>query len=203
MAFKKVDKSDFGYNLENIKDTEQKSFMDNILGAMCNVVNKAMEGVITKEDMSDQFEIINEQLKGYDADKFAQVIKDNEDLRDMLKQAMEVISKAKEKGAGAMNAVNSFTEKLNDMFDSEKFREFEEGKSRKSGVFSGFTLKDIVSMTDDYSGNILITQQQNRVVNPIAPKRLHMRDILTALQGDPAYPQLAFAEITKIGRAHV
>ena len=81
MAFKKVDKSDFGYNLENIKDTEQKSFMDNILGAMCNVVNKAMEGVITKEDMSDQFEIINEQLKGYDADKFAQVIKDNEDLR--------------------------------------------------------------------------------------------------------------------------
>lgn len=200
MAFKKVDKSDFGYNLENIKDTEQKSFMDNILGAMCNVVNKAMEGVITKEDMSDQFEIINEQLKGYDADKFAQVIKDNEDLRDMLKQAMEVISKAKEKGAGAMNAVNSFTEKLNDMFDSEKFREFEEGKSRKSGVFSGFTLKDIVSMTDDYSGNILITQQQNRVVNPIAPKRLHMRDILTALQGDPAYPQLAFAEITNMDR---
>lgn len=200
MAFKKVDKSDFGYNLENIKDTEQKSFMDNILGAMCNVVNKAMEGVITKEDMSDQFEIINEQLKGYDADKFAQVIKDNEDLRDMLKQSMEVISKAKEKGAGAMNAVNSFTEKLNDMFDSEKFREFEEGKSRKSGVFSGFTLKDIVSMTDDYSGNILITQQQNRVVNPIAPKRLHMRDILTALQGDPAYPQLAFAEITNMDR---
>ena len=200
MAFKKVDKSDFGYTLENIKDTEQKSFMDNILGAMCNVVNKAMEGAITKEDMSDQFKSINEQLKGYDADKFAQVIKDNEDLRDMLKQAMEVISKAKEKGAGSMNAVNSFTEKLNDMFDSEKFREFEEGKSRKSGVFSGFTLKDIVSMTDDYSGNILITQQQNRVVNPVAPKRLHMRDILTALQGDPAYPQLAFAEITNMDR---
>lgn len=200
MPFKKLNKSDFGYNLDNIKDADQRNFMDNILGAMCEVVNKAMEGVITTEDMKSQFESINEKLKGYDADKFAQVIKDNVELRDMLKSAMEVIKKAQEKGPAATAAVSRFTEKLNDMFDSEKFRDFEEGKSRKSGVFGGFTLKDIVSMTDDYSGNILITQQQNRVVNPIAPKRLHMRDVLTALQGDPAYPQLAYAEITGMDR---
>ena len=49
----KVKKSDFGYNLDNIKDAEQKSFMDNILGAMCDVVNKANDGLITKEDIGE------------------------------------------------------------------------------------------------------------------------------------------------------
>ena len=86
MAFKKVTKSDFGYNLDNIKDAEQKSFMENILGAMCDVVNKAMGGAITPEDMKAQFESINERLKGYDAEKFAQVVKDNEELREVLKK---------------------------------------------------------------------------------------------------------------------
>lgn len=96
MAFKKVTKSDFGYNLDNIKDAEQKSFMENILGAMCDVVNKAMEGAITPEDMKAQFESINERLKGYDAEKFAQVVKDNEELREVLKKAMDTIAKANE-----------------------------------------------------------------------------------------------------------
>ena len=90
----KVKKSDFGYNLDNIKDAEQKSFMDNILGAMVDVVNKANDGLITKEDMDAQFDAINEKLKGYDAEKFAQIVKDNEELREMLKKSMEVIAKA-------------------------------------------------------------------------------------------------------------
>lgn len=196
----KVTKKDFGYNLDNIKDAEQKSFMENILGTMCEVVNKAFEGTITKEDMNAQFESINERLKGYDAEKFAQVIKDNEELREMLKKSMDVIEKAQNRGSVAVASVNAFAEKLGEMFESEKFKEFEEGKTRKSGVFSGFTLKDIVSMTSDYTGDILITQQQNRVVNRYAPKRLHMRDVLTSLTGDPAYPQLAYAEISSMDR---
>lgn len=198
MAFKKVTKSDFGYNLENIKDAEQKSFMENILGAMCDVVNKAMEGAITAEDMKTQFESINEQLKGYDAEKFAQVVKDNEELRDMLKDAMESIQKAKE--IGAMDRVNKFDEMLNEMFDSEKFKEFADGHTRKSGVFGGFKMKDIVSMTDDYTGDILISRQLPNVVSPYSNRRLHMRDVISVLQGDPNFPQLTFAEITNLDR---
>lgn len=202
MAFKKVTKSDFGYNLENIKDAEQKSFMENILGTMCDVVNKAMEGAITTEDMNAQFESIKEQLKGYDAEKFAQVIKDNEELREMLKKAMDTIAKANESGPAAVNALGKFEEKMMAMYDSEKFKSFMEGHTRKSGTFDGFSLKDLntVSMTNDYSGNILITQQQNVIANKYAPKRLHMRDVLTSLAGDPAFPNLAYTEIESMDR---
>ena len=68
---KKVNIKDFGYNLDNIKDAEQKSFMENILGAMCDVVNKANEGNITKEDMTAQFDAINDKLKGRTTTTFA------------------------------------------------------------------------------------------------------------------------------------
>lgn len=199
---KKVNIKDFGYNLDNIKDAEQKSFMENILTAMCDVVNKAMEGAITPESMKSQFDAINEKLKGYDAEKFEQLVKDNKDLRDMLKKAMETIEKAKEKGPAAVDAMNRFTEKIGEMYDSEKFRDFCEGHSRKSGAFGGFSLKDLVtvSMTNDYTGTHLITDQLGVVANKYAPKRLHMRDLLTSLTGDPAFPNLAYTEIESMDR---
>lgn len=196
----KVTKADFGYSLEKMSG-EQRTFMENILGTMCDVVNKANEGMLTQEDMTSQFESINEQLKGYDANKFAQVIKDNEELREMLKKSMDVIAKAQEKGgAAAVNGINRFAEKVGEMYDSEKFKEFLDGHARKSGVFEGFKLKDIVSLTDNYDGNILISQQQNRVVSPYTGKKLHMRDVLTSLAGDPQFPNLTFAEITDLDR---
>ena len=199
---KKVNIKDFGYNLDNIKDAEQKSFMENILTAMCDVVNKAMEGAITPESMKSQFDAINEKLKGYDAEKFEQLVKDNNDLRDMLKKAIETIEKAKEKGPAAVDAMNRFTEKIGEMYDSEKFRDFCEGHSRKSGAFGGFSLKDLVtvSMTNDYTGTHLITDQLGVVANKYAPKRLHMRDLLTSLTGDPAFPNLAYTEIESMDR---
>ena len=86
------------------------------------------------------------------------------------------------------------------MLDSEKFRDFAEGKTRKSGEFDGFSLKDVVSMTDNYTGDLLITQQQKRVVTQVANKKLHMRDVLTTLTADPAYPQLAYAQVYAFNR---
>lgn len=196
----KVTKADFGYSLEKMSG-EQRTFMENILGTMCDVVNKANEGMLSQEDMKSQFESINEQLKGYDANKFAQVIKDNEELREMLKKSMDVIAKAQEKGgAAAVNGINRFAEKVGEMYDSEKFKEFLDGHARKSGVFEGFKLKDIVSLTDNYDGNILISQQQNRVVSPYTGKKLHMRDVLTSLAGDPQFLNLTYAEITDLDR---
>jgi HK97 family phage major capsid protein len=202
----KVKKSDFGYNLENIKDAEQKSFMDNILGSMCDVVNKANEGLITKEDMDAQFAAINEKLQGYDADKFAQVVKDNEELREMLKKSMEVIAKAQERGNGAMEVISKFDEKLNEMFDSEKFQDFVEGKTRKSGAFEGFSLKDIVSITANgldtanYTGTILISQQDHRYFSKYNPAKLHMRDVLNIIQGDPQFTTYTFGQVASVDR---
>lgn len=202
----KVKKSDFGYNLDNIKDAEQKSFMENILGAMCDVVNKANEGNITKEDMTAQFDAINDKLKGYDSEKFAQIVKDNEELREMLKKSMDVIEKANNAGAAGTKAISKFDEKLNEMFDSEKFQDFVEGRTRKSGSFDGFSMKDIVSVfangldTANYTGTILISQQDQRYFSKYNPAKLHLRDVLPVLQGDPQFPTYTFGQVDSVDR---
>ena len=69
----KVKKEDFGYNLDAIQDPEQKKFMESILGAMADIVNKATEGMLTQKDVDNQFNGINAKLKGYDAEKFDQL----------------------------------------------------------------------------------------------------------------------------------
>jgi len=202
----KVKKSDFGYNLDNIKDAEQKSFMDNILGTMVDVVNKANEGLISKEDMTAQFDAINDKLKSYDAEKFDQLCKDNEELREMLKKSMDVIAKAQEKGPAAMEVVNKFDEKLNAMFESEKFQDFVEGHTRKSGAFEGFSLKDIVSITANgldtanYTGDNLISQQDQRYFSKYNNAKLHMRDVLSVVQGDPQFPNYTFGQVDSVDR---
>lgn len=201
----KVKKSDFGYNLENIKDAEQKSFMDNILGAMCDVVNKANDGLITKDDLEAQFNGINEKLKGYDAEKFAQVVKDNEELREMLKKSMDVIAKAQSSGEG-MTVLSKFDEKLNAMFESEKFQDFVEGRTRKSGSFDGFSVKDIVSVfangddTANYTGSTLISRQDQRYFSKYGANKLHLRDVLPVLQGDPQFPTYTFGQVDSVDR---
>lgn len=199
---KKVNINDFGFNLDAIQDPEQKKFMESILGMMAEVINKATEGMLTQKDVDTKFEQINDKLKGYDAEKFDQLVKDNNQLREMLKKSMDVIEKAREKGPGAVDALNRFSEKIGEMYESEKFRDFCDGHSRKSGAFGGFSLKDMatVSMTNDYTGTHLITDQLGVIANKYAPKRLHMRDLLTSLTGDPAFPNLAYTEIESMDR---
>ena len=154
---KKFTVSDFNLKTDGLP-AEQKTLMENIVGMMCEVVNKSLEGVVTPDDVTKQFGEINNLLKSYDGEKFAQLIKDNETLVDQVKSLGESIEKMKQKGL-SMDTINKFDEKLSEMLDSEKFKEFAAGHSRKTGSFEGFSLKDIVSMTDNYSGEIMITQQ--------------------------------------------
>lgn len=144
--------------------------MENIAGMMCEVVNKSLEGIATPDEVTEKFGEINKLLKAYDGEKFTQLVKDNETLVEQVKSLGESIEKMKQKGL-SMTTINKFDEKLAEMLDSEKFKDFAEGKTRKSGEFDGFSLKDVVSMTDNYSGDLLITQQQKRVVSQVANKR--------------------------------
>lgn len=199
MALKKFTVSDFNVKSDSLPE-EQRVFMNNILGMMCDVVNKAMEGAMTPEDVETKFKGIGDMLKTYDSEVFKQLVKDNQELVSQVKTLGESIEKMQQKGL-SMDAINKFDEKLNEMFESEKFKDFCSGHTRKSGEFTGFSLKDTVSMTDNYSGDLLITQQQNRVVTQVAQqKKVHMRDVLKTLQGDPAFPQLSFTQVYDFDR---
>ncbi len=189
--------ADLQLKMDNLPE-EQKSFMNNIAQMMCDVINKSREDELTSEEVEQKFTAINDQLKSYDAEKFAQVIKDNEELVEQVKQLGETVAKLKERGL-SMEVINKFDEKISVMLDSPKFKEFVSGNIRQSGAFNGFSLKE-VSMAANYSGDNLITQQTSRVVAEVSNKKLHMRNVVAILQGDPEYPQLAFAQIYSFDR---
>lgn len=193
-----VKASDFGINTDNLPK-EQKEFMEKMLGLMCDVINKSAQGSISKDEVEKQFKDINESLKSYDGDKFKELVKDNEELVKQVKDLGESFEKLKQKGL-SLETINKFDEKLNEMLDSEKFQDFVQNKSRKTGEFTGFSLKDVVSMTNNYTGDRLTSQQQSTVVSQIANKKVHLRDVLTTLQGDAEYPNLTFAQVYDFDR---
>ena len=197
MKKKFVTVADLALKMDSLPD-EQKSFMNNIAQLMCDVINKSREGELSPEEVEDKFKGINEQLKSYDSEKFDQLIKDNQDLCGQVKQLGETVKKLKEKGL-SMEVINKFDEKIQKMLDSEKFKDFASGLTSKSGAFDGFSLKE-VSMASNYTGNNLITQQTDKVVSAVANKKLHMRNVIAVLQGDPEYPQLAFAQVYDFDR---
>lgn len=195
---KKVTKEDFGIKTAGMPE-EQTTFMNNMLDSMCDVVNKAMDGILDKEGVENKFKEINESLKNFDNDKFKQIIKDNEDLCTQVKALGETIEKMKQKGIG-IDVVNKFDEKLDEMLNSEKYQEFAQGTARKSGAFNGFSLKDIVSMTDNYTGSVQIAQQTNTVVSQSTNKKIHMRNIVKTLSGDPQFPTLSYTQVYDFDR---
>ena len=106
MSIRKFVVSDFNLKTDGLP-AEQKVFMENIAGMMCEVVNKSLEGVATPEDVTKQFGDINNLLKAYDGEKFVQLVKDNEALVDQVKKLGESIEKMKQKGL-SMSTINKF-----------------------------------------------------------------------------------------------
>ena len=197
MKKKFVTVADFQLKMDGMSE-EQKTFMNNMLQLMCDVTNKSLEGAMSPEDVEEKFKGINDQLKAFDAEKFDQLIKDNNDLVGQVRQLGETVKKLKEKGI-SMEVINKFDEKITAMLDSDKFKDFASGHTTKSGSFDGFSLKE-VSMAANYTGQNLITQQTPRVVSEVANKKLHMRDVIAVLNGDPEFPQLAFAQVYDFDR---
>lgn len=188
----------FGIKTAGLPD-EQRTFINAMVGAFTDAINKSNNGMISDEDLTKRLTELSSQMSKCNTDALAELRKENDDLIRQLKSTAEAVEKLKQRGV-SMQTINKFDERLQSMFDSEKFQDFAAGNTRKSGQFDGFSLKEVVSMTDNYEGTHLITQQQSRVVSPIANKPLHMREILQVLTGDPAFPNLAYTQVDSMDR---
>ena len=177
---------------------EQDAFLERMEAKMHGIVDDAIKGVITKDDVTAQ---VNEALKAFESEFNVKAGAEVKELADQIKTLGENIAKMKSVGV-TNEQLSKFSQRIDEMYESEKFKDFIEGNARKSGVFGGFSLKDITpdSMTNNYTGTHLITDQLGVIANKYAPKRLHMRDVLTALSGDPEFPNLAYTEIEMIDR---
>ena len=182
---------------------EQREFVDAIVGGFTDVINKSNDGMISDEDFTARIKELGEQMDEANVKALKNLQKENENLVAQVKTMGEAIEKLQQKGV-PMSAINKFDEKLNAMFDSEKYQEFLSGHKSKSGIFEGFSLKEAdtapVSMTDNYTGDILISQQDRRVVSPIAQKPLHMREVLSVIAGDPEFPNITFTQCESMDR---
>lgn len=180
---------------------EQRQFIGALVGGFVDAINKSNEGLISDDDFAERIEELGKKMAGVDA--LEELRKENEQLLKQVKSMGENMEKLQQKGI-SMETINKFDERLNEMFDSEKFQEFASGRKNKSGQFEGFSLKEAeaapVSMTNNYSGDILISQQQSRVVSPIAQKPLHMRDILSVINGDPEHTTLTYTQCDSMDR---
>ena len=188
----------FGVKTANLPD-EQSKFIESMCGAFADAINKSNEGMLSDTELADKLTKFGEELKKSGLPELEELRKENEGLVKQVKSMGEKIDKLVKKGV-SLDTINKFDEKLNEMFDADKFHEFAEGKTRKSGSFDGFSLKDTVSLSENYEGTKLITQQQNRVVSPISAKPLHMRDVITTLAGDPEHTTLTYTKITWMDR---
>lgn len=197
MALKKFTASDFNLKTDNLP-AEQKSFMENIVGMMCDVMNKSLEGVMTPDDVETKFKGLNDILKVYDNEKFNQLVKDNEELIEQVKTLGESIEKMKQKGIN-FDAVDNFTEKFDEMVNSPKFLDFLADREKSSGFFE-FSLKDLVSTSNSYEGEVLISHRRSEIASKIAENRHHMRDFLSVEQGDPGSTNHTWLQITEVDR---
>lgn len=186
----------FGVKTANLRQEDRDS-INAMVGAFTEIVNKSNDGLISNDELTRQLSELSQKMAGIEA--LSELRKENDELCKQVKSLGETIEKLQGKGI-SMAAINKFDERINEMFESEKFKDYVEGKTTKTGVFKGFSLKDTVSMANNYDGNILPTMQTDRVVNPVGNKNIHMRQLVTLLTGDEQCPNVAYTRVKLLDR---
>lgn len=170
---------------------EQKQFVTNLAGAFAETINKSLTDIPDTAALKEALK----PFTGPNGETIETLSKANKELVDQVKSLSEALEKMKKRGIG-LDFVSKFNERFDEMYDSPKFQDFINDREKTSGAFA---FKDI-SMTNNYTGTHLITQQSDRIVTQATDKKLHMRDFATVLPGDPEYPIFAFQQIEHVDR---
>lgn len=193
----KVTKKDFIGSFDGL-NREEKAFMEKNADMMCNIVNKAMEGAITSDEVEERMKSVVDSLK-----------EENETLRKSLKETEDIVKnladeaeKAKSRGVNIAKA-NAFLDKFEAMMETSKMKALIDGVDKTSGWFDGFSLKDITnisSMENNYDGEILISRQSDVVANRFANPKMSVRDFIRVIPGDAQQPNFTFLQVDKFDR---
>lgn len=174
---------------------QQEEFLVKMEAKMQSIVDNAIKGVITKEDVSAQ---VNEAIKAFEG-KFK--VKASEEVNELAKQVKtlgENIAKMKSNGFTNEN-ISQFAAKVDEMMESEQYKNFVANRCKSTGRFDNLTMKD-VSMTNDYQGNVLIAQQSDRIVSQVGHNKQHMKDVITTLDIEPEHTSIAYTQIYHVDR---
>lgn len=176
-----------GFNTKSMPQ-DQKDFVTGLAGAFASVINKALDGIISTDELK-------EALKSKDGATLDSLSETQADIVKQLTAATNYLEKLKKNGLG-MSFASKYNERFDEMYDSPQFQEFLNGKEKSTSTFA---FKD-VSLTNDYTGSALLTQPSNHVVTPPNIKKYHIRDFATVLPGDPEYPVFGYQQIEHVDK---
>ena len=160
---------------------EEKQTLGTIQKKVNDTVEELLKGLISESSFNEKMKDVDNQLKALNEDgKVGIAIKELEDFKNEIKELSKQLEVLKSKGFNVTNGSNNLGKKIDEFLDSEKFKDFLDGKTKSLGRFD-IDLKDVtdpVNMTNDYSGDKLITRQSGVVVTKIN-EGAHIRDIMT------------------------
>lgn len=172
---------------------EQKQFINNLIGAFTDAINKSIDGVLDNAALEKALK----PLTSADGVTLDSLSKENQDLVAQVKNLSESLEKMKKRGIG-LDFVSKFNEAFEEMYNSPKMQDFINDREKSSGSFA---FKDI-SLTSNVipGGTVTLTQQSDRVVSQATDRKLHVRDFATVLPGDPDFPIFSFQQIYHVDR---
>ena len=179
---------------------EEESFLKAVESPLNEAFDKFSKGFITRESLD---EVVKKSLAEFveqNRDKMSSdgVKKSLDDIQGTIKSIVGEIQKMKDGGITLGNG--SMIEKaIDEIIDNPKMVDFINSKSRTTGKIP-FNINGIVSLENNYEGNLLTTQQTGRVIVDVNERRINVRDLMTVDQGDPEFTSIAYAKIVDLDR---
>jgi hypothetical protein len=161
---------------------------------MMGVIEGAFEqyasGKISKKELDELLVTVKEEIKKGVGDKISE-------LENTLKAISEEVKKMKDNGI-TIGGGSVLEKAVDAILDHPQVKAFINGIEKNTGNIS---LKDIItSLTGDYQGDILISQQSKKVTVNVAERRVNVRDVMLVDTGDPAFPAITYAQIHELDR---
>lgn len=175
---------------------EEKQTLGTIETHVNKCLEKFAEGVISEEKYKEEMRSIDDRLKSMAESGGS--LKEVDELRTVIKSMGTEIENMKKKGID-LGSDNPIIKAINEHLDSEKYTNYVNDKTKSSGNFH-LELKDVVSLTSNYTGTALLTQQQARVEVQVSERKINFRNLMIIDQGDPAFPMLTWSLIYNLDR---
>ena len=188
------------------KDSEMNQEEKDVMATIVSKMNEALEQFQTKNnDPEILTKALESILKEVDEGKineksgeFAKRLKEISTWGDSIKQMAIKLETLETKGLNMEPGESQIQKAVKEVLDSEKFKEFASGRTRKTSGKIKITTKAL-SLGSNYTGGTTnISMQTDRVSENPQPRKIGVRDILMTETSEE--PFLTYQQITDLDR---
>lgn len=179
---------------DNTLDEESKKFLSVMEERINEAFKNFSEEIIGKKDLDNTIDGIKKELFESGVNK-----KDITEVVEMISSLNKEVTKLKDKGI-TINPQSGLVKAVDELLTSKKFQDFTNGLSGKRSGSIPLNLKDIVSLTNNYTGNVLTNRQSDRIGVEVNERKLNIRDIIAVEPGDVNYTTITYPKIVNLNR---